>query len=484
MPRLRWIAYACTLLLAGAGVGAGAAQAHLLGLSLGFSADPLLTGPDAGATSTWIPRAVAENAQIVRVNVTWSGVAPATRPAGFDPSNPASPGYDWTATDDAVRALTSFGLKVLINITLAPNWAQGAGRPAAERGGTWYPNPAQFADFATAAARRYDGGFPDPLRPGASLPAVRYWQAWNEPNLDYYLSPQWTNAGGVYTNEAPIVYRRLLNAFYAAVKAVSSSNFVTSAGTAPYGDPAGADRIGAERTQPVAFDRALFCLNDDAKLTPTSCPNPPHLDALSHHPYGVGGPLWHAVNADDAAVPDFYKIAGVLKAAERAGHVLPAGPKQLWDTEISWDSSPPDPQGVPINEHARWLEQALFVLWKQGVDTVLWLQIADSPPIPSYAATNQGGTYYLSGQPKPAAQAYRFPFVTQRLNRRRIEAWGRAPQGGRLRIQVRHGRHWKTVKKLRVKSEEVYLVKLKLRGRAKLRAKIGGQRSLTWSQGR
>ena len=165
---------------------------------------------------------------------------------------------------------------------------------------------------------------------------------------------------------------------------------------------------------PVAFDRGLFCLRDDAALTPLSCPDPPHLDALSHHPYGIGGPLWHALNPDDAAVPDMYKIARVLHAAERAGHVLPAGPKQLWVTEISWDSSPPDPNGVPILEQAHWLEQSLYVLWRQGVDTVLWLQIVDSPPIPNYGSTYQAGLYYLGGGAKPAAQAFRFPFVTRR----------------------------------------------------------------------
>ena len=110
--------------------------------------------------------------------------------------------------------------------------------------------------------------------------------------------------------------------------------------------------------QPVAFDRALFCLRNNARLTPVSCPDPPHLDALSHHPYGIGGPLWHALNADDVAVPDVYKLARVLHAAERARHVLPAGAKRLWVTELSWDTSPPDPNGVPAAKQARWLEQA------------------------------------------------------------------------------------------------------------------------------
>jgi hypothetical protein len=314
------------------------------------------------------------------------------------------------------------------------------------------------------------------------LPAVRIWQPWDEPNLDYYLSPQRTQTASGYVDKSPGLYRGMLNAFYAAVKSVSSSNFVVMAGTAPYGDQAGVDLAGQDRMPPVQFDRDLFCEADNARLTPTSCPALPELDAIDHHPYGVGGPMWHAQNADDAAVPDMYKIANVLKAAEREHHLLPAGPKQFWDTEISWDSNPPDPDGVPVNTEAKWVEQADYVLWKQGVDTVLWLQIVDSPPVPNYASTYQSGVYYLNGTPKPSATSFRFPFVTVRPSRQKLQAWGRAPQAGRLRIEVRRGGRWKLVKALRVKNHHVFLTTITLPGKVTLRAQIGKQTSLSWLQ--
>ena len=50
--------------------------------------------------------------------------------------------------------------------------------------------------------------------PGAFLPRVRYWQPWNEPNLSYYLAPQWTRAGGRWVAASPVIYRGLLNAVY------------------------------------------------------------------------------------------------------------------------------------------------------------------------------------------------------------------------------------------------------------------------------
>jgi hypothetical protein len=474
--RFRRLGALAAALLVGVLIATGSASAaHAQGLTTGFFSDSVLTGDTAATRALWIPRAVAEGAGIVRLDVFWSQVAPQTRPPGFAPANPSTPGYNWTAVDAAVRDLTSHGLRVLIAIYVAPAWAEGPGMPVSAQPGTWSPNSAQYASFAAAAALRYDGHFPDPLLAGAFLPRVRYWQAWNEPNLDTYLSPQWTSTGAP---ASPALYRQLLNAFYAAVKGVSSSNFVVAAGTAPYGDPPGGQRMA-----PVAFDRALFCLSDNRHLTPVSCPSLPHLDAVDHHPYGIGGPLWHAFNPDDAAVPDVYKIANVLHAAERAGHVLPSGPKQLWVTEISWDSSPPDPFGVPIAEQARWLEQSMYVLWSQGVNTFLWYQLVDAPPIPDYASTYQAGLYYLNGSPKPAAQAFRFPFVTKRLNRGHVVAWGRAPVGGKLAIEVLRRRRWVVVRRLSVRLDQVFLPTVAIRGKAVFRAQVGAQTSLTWAQG-
>jgi hypothetical protein len=471
--RLRLLVVAVVLLA----LGTSARDARALGLTLGFSADPALTGNTPATTAIWIPRAVQAGATIVRVNVLWAQVAPTDPTPPFNPADPASPEYNWSALDASVRNLSSQGLQVLLNISDAPAWAEGPGAPSDATPGTWRPDPAAFASFGTALALRYDGHFPDPLHPGAFLPRVRYWQPWNEPNLDVYLSPQWTRGAGGWAPASPTIYRQLLNAFYAAVKRVSPSNFVVTAGTAPYGDPP-----GGQRMPPVDFDRTLFCLRDDPAMKPLSCPAPPHLDALAHHPYGIGGPLWHALNAGDVAVPDIYKLAGVLHAAQRAGHVLPAGPKQLWVTEISWDSSPPDPNGVPILEQAHWLEQSLYVLWRQGVDTVLWLQIEDSPPIPNYGSTYQAGLYYLTGGAKPAAQAYRFPFVTRRLNAAHIQAWGRSPAGGKVAIEELRGTRWVLVDDLSMRVDQVFTATLRVRGAATLRAQVGAQTSLPWTQ--
>jgi Cellulase (glycosyl hydrolase family 5) len=447
------------------------------GLTLGFSGGAGIIGgmgPLSGAQ--WMARARADGASIVRVGVSWSSVAPSTRPGGFNPSNPASPGYSWASVDASVEAASAQGMKVLLTIQGAPSWAEDGAVPSSATPGSWRPDPAQLAAFATAIATRYDGHYPNPATPGTSLPRVTDYQAWNEPNLSIYLAPQWVRSGSTWAPEAPTLLRAMENSFYSAIKAVSRSDFVVLAGTAPFGD-----LPGGQRMQPVAFYRALFCLSSSLGAQP--CSSAVSFDAIDHHPYGIDAPTMHALNPDDASIPDIDKITKVLHAAQRTGRALPHGPKQVWTTEIGWNSKPPESSGVPIATQARWLEQSLYLLWSQGVSTVMWLQIVDIPPVPGQPFSFwDSGIYYQNGRAKPAATAYRFPFVTQRLSSSRVLAWGRAPSGGHLLIQRESGSTWRTVAGLHVGAHQVFDKTLSQSGAGTFRAQLAGATSLTWSQ--
>jgi hypothetical protein len=468
-----WVAIvAAALLLANLVSGADATPS----LTIGFSADPALVAGTSSTRAPWITRALEVGAGIVRMNVNWAQVAPVKRPPGFQADNSASAGYNWRSVDGPVRELTANGLQVLMTILDAPTWAEGPHRPSSAAPGSWRPSANQLALFAEAAARRYSGRFRDPSDRATFLPRVRYWQAWNEPNLSIDLAPQWTRSGRGFKPASPAMYRQMEDDFYRVVKGVSSSNFVLLGGTAPFGDPPGGQRIS-----PVTFYQSLFCLSPE--LLSIHCADPDiYFDGIDHHPYSIGGPLQPALDADDVSVPDMYKITRVLRAGERTGSVLPRGSKALWVTEMSWDSSPPNPNGVPVQQQARWYEQAMYVLWREGVDAVLWLQIVDDPPIPNYGTTSQGGLFYLDGSPKPSATAVSFPFVTSRINSSHVWVWGRAPTAGVLTVEVQLAGQWVVVRRLKVRTHQVFLTKLTLGGAAVLQAQVGGQTSLTWSQ--
>jgi hypothetical protein len=464
----------CAFLLGASATPALATRSLTTGLT---ESAPLVSGAAGTSAATWSADASTDGVSMVRIAVGWSGVAPAARAPGFNASNPSSPGYDWASVDPQVKTLTSEGFTVLITINSAPSWAEDGAPGRFANPGSWRPDPTQFAEFATAIATRYDGRFRDPGSPLRTLPRVRYWQAWNEPNLAYYLDPQWVKVRGRLQPASPTLFRGLENAFYRAVKRVSQRNFVVMGGTAPYGDlPGGA------RMRPLTFYRYLFCERNNAALSKAPCPGPTYFDAVDHHPYAIGGPLQKAFNANDLAVPDVYRVVRVVDAAEREGRALPRAHKQLWIGEISWDTDPPDPQAVPIEREARWLEQSMYVLWRQGASVFLWLQVVDGPPIPDYASTYQAGLYFLSGDAKPAARAYRFPFVTQRTAPGRITAWGRAPLAGVLEIERQSGTGWQALRRLTVRRGQVFETSLRLTGRAVLRAEIGRTVSLTWTQ--
>jgi hypothetical protein len=128
------------------------------------------------------------------------------------------------------------------------------------------------------------------------------------------------------------------------------------------------------------------------------------------------------------------------------------------------------------------------VLWRQGVHTVLFLELADPSTGSNPSAVFESGLYYCPcyrrGAPaKPAATAFRFPFITQRQSRGRIQAWGRAPDTGQLQIQVLRARRWETIRTLSAATGQVFQSTLALSGRAILRARVGTDASLSWSQG-
>jgi hypothetical protein len=442
--------------------GAQSAQS----LSLGFLDSAYLT-PDG---DTWLRRSADSAADIVRVDGGWPAPDTPVRPRGFEARDPADPAYDFARVDAGIRAASARRLRILLSVGGAPRWAEGPDRDPAARAGTWLPDPHALEEYGVALARRYSGTFADPLRPGLTLPRVEAFQLWNEPNLSTYLTPQWRGGRPV----APAHYRSMLNAFYRGVKSVRPDALIVTAGTAPFGDP----MAGGDRMMPARFVRELLCLRPD--LRRTRCGAPAHFDVLAHHPYSVGSPHHHARNGDDVSIPDLGKLTRLLRAAERNGGALPPRHHRLWVTEVGYDSRGPDPDGVPLALHARFLEESLYLLWRQGVDTITWFQIRDQPPDPSYAATNQSGVYFLDGQAKPAQRAFRFPFVVEPASGRLQRVWGRAPAGGTLRIELRTTAGWRVVRTLPVSRHATFIARMRRTPGATLRGRVGSDTSLTW----
>lgn len=460
------VALAIAVLL-GAMLAAPRAGAAPSSLRLGFTDGAIAGLPDRDA---WFARARAEGAGPLRIGVTWSAVSPVAPPTDRA-ADPSWPGYRWNAVDDQIRAIAAGGLTPIVNVTGAPTWAQEPGRPAAVAAQAWKPDAAAYGRFMQALATRYSGSHPDPLAPGRALPRVAEFQLWNEPNLDLYLAPQWQDGKPF----APGRFRALVNAGSAGIKAAQPTARVIAGGLAPYGD----FEVGGHRIAPVRFLRSMLCLS--ARLR-RSCRSTTTVDAIAHHPYAIGSPSRRAGNADDATIPDLGKLTRVLRAARRAGTVGPRTPA-LWVTEVSYDSAPPDPQGVPTARLTRWTAELLWRLWAQGASTVLWYQVRDQEPRPSFSSTYQSGLYLRDGRRKPSAQAFRFPLVVTGRSSGRLTVWVRPPGDGPLRIEVRRAGRWRTATTLAGRAGRPRTVRVRRSGVRAVRAVVGSEASPAWRVG-
>jgi hypothetical protein len=405
---------------------------------------PLRTSVDDPFTFTGAQRATGflkareAGASYVRIIVARNSIAPTTRPAGFDPTDPASHGYDWTWYDSTIDSAEKAGLTPILDIARAPAWALASKH--GKRINT--PTTVSLGQFAKALALHYDG------KHGA--PPAHVFQVWNEPNLSQDLSPV-----------SAAAYRGMVNAVATSVHGVSTMNLVVAGGLDPFGNKTKT----WYSVSPLAYMRSLLCLSKGTHPHRT-CRNQVHFDIWSHHPYTFSGPFGHATRPDDVSLGDLPKMHALLRAAVKLHRVVSSHPVQFWVTEFSWDTKPPRRHAAPVGLASRWTAEALYQMWRSGVSLVTWFGLEDKGGKSPY----QSGLFFHAStlaraKAKPVRTAFRFPFVAY-LGRGSVSVWGRdATSNAQLvMIQRRHGTHgnWRTVARIRSNRTGIFRAKLKL----------------------
>lgn len=416
-------------------------------------------------------RTRASGASMVRIQLYWGGAAPTTKPAEWNPANPNDPNYHWDATDIEVKRAIAAGLTPVLQVDGAPTWAQRCQTPASLAGAICDPSPSDLQAFATAAAARYSGRTP-------GIPAVRYFQGLNEPNLSLFFFPQFETSGKLIS---PYLYRDLINAFYAGVKAAEPHALVLAAGLGPIAVPK--YTIG-----PLQFARTMLCMTGAKNPKPNkeSCGGGVHFDIFAMQPYTTGGPF-HEGGPNDVEIGDLSRLQKLIQAADRGGRIKGAFKKTpLWVTEFSWDSKPPDPGGLPLKIETRWVAEAMHNAWAAGVSNFFWFSLRDSERNPSlpYSQTLESGLYFRGAtldadKPKPFLSTFRFPFVA--YPGKSLAFWGRTPtsKGGKVKIQILAGGRWKLLTTVKADKSGIF------RGAVKTtygRDKKGGARAVFGKQ--
>jgi hypothetical protein len=399
---------------------------------------------------------------VVRVPVPWA-VAASKRPA--DPSDPTDPAYFWGSIDGRLDRIWSHGMEPMLVLYAPPAWAQAKRSDGSRR---LTADASDFAAFAKAAATRYSGA------PGRR-PRVRLWQLWNEPNLKMFL------------DDTPQHYREMANAAYASIHGVAADNVVAAGGLAPFSDPK--DEFGIA---PMRFMREMLCMTSGSHPHAT-CSAKSSFDAWSNHPYTSGGPSHRASLRDEVSLGNLPQVRRVLSAAARAGHVRSRGRVRFWITEFSWDTKGPDPGGVPLARHARWVAEALYRMWRLDVSLVVWFQLRDNPVEGgNWAGTFQAGLYfnttksYADEKAKPFARVLRFPFVALPASHGRATVWGRTPDGRRhpVTVERRSGARWRTVRRVTASSTGIFRATPRVRRGTVMRARIGSDASVPFKDAR
>ena len=386
MPDRRRVLAATLVAAAGlcvpvAGVSAPAASAAS-GMQIGVYDEGETFFGDTGAV---FARYKALRVGVLRVNLYWGGPLGVAKSRPFQASDPRDAAYDWSIYDRTVLYAAANGIKILFSITGTPKWANG----------NQTPNRAPFdygllRDFAYAAAARYSGMYVG--EDGRTLPAVRLWAAWNEPNNPAFLRPQFVKRGSKWVIQSAISYAKICNAVYTGIHETLFKNERVACGvTAPRGN--NNPKSARPSVSPVAF------------VTAAKKAGMKRFDAYAHNPYyGVPTetPTTRPPGTLSGGTPTAITLANFNVLVAAVSHLY--GPRRFWITEYGYQTKPPDGQfGVSWSNQARYLTQA-FAIAKRNprVDLMLWFLVRDEPNLAGW----QSGLMTRDGVKKPAYTAF------------------------------------------------------------------------------
>ena len=394
----------------------------------------------------------------IRVTVLWSVVAERAkstkaRRRRFDPRKPSTyPIRNWDRYDRLVRSARSFGIGVYFNVTPpGPPWSRGRAprglRDVVKR--AWKPKAGEFAKFVEAVGRRFSGRYRDENDNGATIPRVSFWSLLNESNQGGWLSPQYERG----RPRSPAMARELFLRGRAALDRTGHGRDTILFGeTAPLGS---SNRNQTSPIGPKRFYRELLCQSRRGhRCNLFDKYGPIRATGIAHHPYTKNvSPLQRHSHPDSITMANASQLAELVDVlASRTKNVARGLP--VYMTEFGFETNPPDPfSGVPISRQAEWNQLGEFLAFTNPrVASQTQFLLRDVAPVATarrntkpYWFTYQSGLYFNDDTPKPAANAYYFPFLASPAGPSRSSVWGQLrfrpnalPPGAQDSVQIQH----------------------------------------------
>ena len=290
--------------------------------------------------------------------------------------------YDWSKLDLALPIAAEEGVKVLISVVTAPEWAREAGVDLSEHG-----PPANFSDFAnfiTTLLRRYPG-------------MVHAVEVWNEQNLDR----EWTSVNGLSASN----YVAMLREVYTAIKNTDPGVIVVSGALSPTGGWTEPDGRVSAIDDFVYMDQMIAA----GMLNYTDCVG------AHHNGYNIGPSVpWNNVPPDPSATftgpfnnpHHSWSFYSTLRTY--ADKIRTAGSDlKLCVTEFGWASTE-DLGGSPpgfafaddntLEEQAEWTVEAMQIMEDWGTVWLAFVWNLNYGPQAGWDTQNDNVPYSIIGK--------------------------------------------------------------------------------------
>jgi polysaccharide biosynthesis protein PslG len=231
----------------------------------------------------------------IRQQFPWSSIEPVSKGKFIDRVIFVN---TWEVYDNIVDLAEANKLQVIARLDTSPPWA----RPGNDWMNTPPDNPDDFGDFCELVASRYRG-------------RVRYYQIWNEPNLDIEWGQRPVD---------PVAYARLLQVGYERIKKVDPDAVVLAASLSPTVEES---------------ERALNELIFLQRMYDAGAAR--FFDLMSVQAYGLrNGPDDRRLDLGDV---NFSRPLLVRELMVRNGD----GAKSVWASEFGWNSQPDSVKAEP-----------------------------------------------------------------------------------------------------------------------------------------
>ncbi|HYH58669.1 MAG TPA: hypothetical protein VD790_05570 [Thermoleophilaceae bacterium] len=288
----------------------------------------------------------------IRMNVLWSRVMTPAHANAQD--KPSAVAWEWSLYDSAVDRARAYGLKVQLALTGdPPRWACGRDLAPGDCDG-YKPDVQEFGEFAREAAEHFKG-------------RVDRFSIWNEPNWHTWLSP---------LKQGPLIYRKLYQAGYKAIKGESKRIKVLMGELAPEAQK----RIA---TAPLRFLREMVCVNKRFKKTKNAkkkCKGKMKLDGFAHHPYDFTVKPTKKPKRDNVTMANLDDLVDTLDRLQKK-RLIQSKPKKtpIYLTEHGYYASGSRARGEA--KRKKWTVQAFNMAQKHPrVKTMLYYILVSPPP--------------------------------------------------------------------------------------------------------